>query len=146
MDANEYQYLADTLAGRRARDFEFESRMTFKAEGSIAKAAIERERLNASKTHEERELEQRQFSLRMYGRENMLRYAHPITSDRPLGELQIPGDLVRGAAPQTHARVEERKLKSHNGEKREETWRDATGRLKLQFHEGEPGCYMQKEI
>jgi len=147
MNANEYKYLEDTLAGRRARDFEYESRMTpVKVEGSIAAAALERERLNASKTHEQRELEQREFSLKVYGRAHMEKYSNPIVSDRPLGKLQVPGDQIMGIAPQTHARVEERKLKSHNGEKREETWRDATGRLKLQFHEGEPGCYMQKEI
>ena len=138
MDHAEYQYLSDTLSGRRARDPEYESRMTpVKTEGSIAKAAMERERLNASKTHEEREIEQRQFSLRMFGRENMKRYAHPIVSDRPLGALQVPGDqILNVSSPQ---------IKGHSGGE-EKTWQDASGRLKLQFHTGEPGCFMQRGL
>jgi hypothetical protein len=134
MKPDEYEYLEQTLTGRRARDFEFESRMTFKAEGSIAKAALERERLNASKTHEEREIEQRQFSLRMYGRAHMLQYAQPIQYNKPLGELQVPGDQIISASPP--------QIKAHSGGE-DKTWCDENGRLKLQFHQGEKGCFMQ---
>ena len=139
MNATEYKYLEDTLTGRRARDFEYESKMTFKVEGSIAEAAIERERLNASKTHEEREIEQRQFSLRMYGPEHMRRYAHPIVSSKPLGELAIEGDVILNTSPQKH---EQAKVKGHSGGE-DKTWCDENGRLKLQFHQGEKGCFMQ---
>jgi hypothetical protein len=126
MNATEYKYLEDTLTGRRGRDPAYESRMTpVKTEGSIAKAALERERLNASKTHEEREIEQRQFSLRMFGRENMKRYAHPIQCDHPLGELQIEGDVIMGSAPQ---------IKGHKAEVVVEPCMDANGRLRLQTH------------
>ena len=126
MDHAEYKYLEDTLTGRRARDPEYESRMTsIKVEGSISEAAIERERLNASKTHEQRELEQREFSLKVYGRAHMEKYSNPIVSDRPLGKLQVPGDQIMGSAPQ---------IKGHKGEVVVEPCMDANGRLRLQNH------------
>lgn len=144
MKSDEYKYLEDTLAGRRQRDPEFESRLSDVADPR----ATERQRLLDSKTVEQRELEQRRYSLNVYGREHMRRYANPIVSDRPLGELGIEGDQIMGSAPPIHVhndKKEERKMKGHNDEK-PETWRDANGRLKLQFHDGEPGCYMQKDL
>ena len=144
MNATEYKYLEDTLTGRRARDPQFESKMKVKVEGSIAKAALERERLNASKTHEEREIEQREFSLKMYGRENMLYYAHPMVTTRPLGELAIPGDLIRDVSQARGHNGEEKgrkkdspqQLKGHSGVEEPEPWCDANGRLLLQTHGG----------
>jgi len=135
MKPNEYQYLEDTLQGRRARDLQFEEQMEGTSEGAINSKAIERQRLLDSLTPEERELEQRQYSLRAYGSEHMRRYATPIISEKPLGELGIEGDQIRSApSPQ---------VKGHS-EGEPSSWRDANGRLKLQFHDAEPGCYMLK--
>lgn len=128
MKHDAYSYLADTLAGRRARDPEFEAQLKDVADPR----AEERQRQLDAKTAEERELEQRQYSLRTYGREHMKRYASAIVSDKALGELGIEGDQIRNTS----------RVKGHSGEER--SWRDANGRLKLQFHEGEPGCYLQK--
>jgi len=142
MDANEYKYLEETLTGRRQRDPEYEAKLR----DVINPKTAERQRQIDSMTHEEREIEQRQFSLRMYGPEHMRRYAHPIVTNKLLGELAIPGDqIISASSPQTHAQVDEHKVKIHCGGE-EKTWCDANGRLKLQFHEGEKGCYMQKEI
>ena len=139
MKTDEYQYLEATLTGRRARDPEFESRLSDVADPRAA----ERQRQLDSKTVEERELEQRQYSLRVYGRENMKRYASPIISDRPLGELGIEGDQIRGASPQARGHNGEEKgrkkdspqqLKGHSGVEEPEPWCDANGRLLLQSH------------
>lgn len=121
MKPDEYKYLEDTLTGRRARDPEFESRLSDVANPRAA----ERQHQLDSKTVEERELEQRQYSLRVYGRENMKRYASPIISDRPLGELAIEGDQIRSDTPQ---------IKGHKAELVVEPCRDANGRLRLQNH------------
>ena len=135
MKSDEYKYLTDTLAGRRARDPEYEEQMSATVEGSISGKAVERQRQLDSLTPEEREIEQRRYSLNTYGREHMKRYVSPIISEKPLGELAIEGDQIRSApSPQ---------VKGHS-EGEPSSWRDANGRLKLQFHEGEPGCYMQK--
>jgi len=121
MKSDEYRYLEETLQGRRARDPEFESRLMDVAD----LRAIERQRQLDSLTPEERELEQRQYSLRTYGREHMKRYATPIISDRPLGELGIEGDQIQIApAP---------RMKGHNEEK-PGPCQDANGRLILQNH------------
>jgi len=139
MKPDEYKYLEDTLTGRRARDPEFESRLSDVANPRAA----ERQHQLDSKTVEERELEQRQYSLRVYGRENMKRYASPIISDRPLGELGIEGDQIRGASPQARGHNGEEKgrkkdspqqLKGHSGGEEPEPWCDANGRLLLQSH------------
>jgi hypothetical protein len=146
MKQAEYQYLADTLSGRRQRDPEFEASLS----DVVNVKAAERQRQLDARTPEERELEQRRYSLRTYGREHMRRYANPIVSDHPLGELEIPGDQIRRDTPQARGhndRMEAHKsaspqIKGHSGEK-SETWCHKDGRLKLQFHDGEPGCYMQ---
>ena len=137
MKQDEYQYLADTLAGRRARDPEFESKMNVVVDLRVE----ERQHLIDSKTPEQRELDQRRYSLNVYGREHMKRYASPIISDRPLGELGIEGDQIRGASPQGHNdKREERKnaspqqLKGHSGVEEPSPWCDANGRLLLQTH------------
>ena len=137
MKQDEYQYLADTLAGRRARDPEFESKMNVVVDPRVE----ERQHLIDSKTPEQRELDQRRYSLNVYGREHMKRYATPIISDRPLGELGIEGDQVKGASPQGHNdKREERKnaspqqLKGHSGVEEPSPWCDANGRLLLQTH------------
>jgi hypothetical protein len=121
MEPAEYQYLEQTLTGRRQRDPEFESRLRDVADPRAA----ERQRRLDSKTVEQREIEQRQFSLRVYGREHMKRYANPIVSDRPLGELAIEGDQIRSDTPQ---------IKGHKAELVVEPCRDANGRLRLQNH------------
>lgn len=121
MEPAEYQYLEQTLTGRRQRDPAFESRLRDVADPRAA----ERQRRLDSKTVEQREIEQRQFSLRVYGREHMKRYANPIVSDRPLGELAIEGDQIRSDTPQ---------IKGHKAELVVEPCRDANGRLRLQNH------------
>ncbi len=137
MKSDEYQYLEQTLTGRRQRDPEFESRLSDVADP----VAEERQRQLDARTPEERELEQRRYSLNVYGREHMKRYATPIISDRPLGELGIEGDQVKGASPQGHNdKREERKnaspqqLKGHSGVEEPSPWCDANGRLLLQTH------------
>jgi hypothetical protein len=99
--------------------------MTSMPEGSINKKAVERQRQLDSLTPEQREIEQRRYSLNTYGREHMRRYANPIISDKPLGELGIEGDQIQGAPPAP-------RMKGHSGG--ETSWRDANGRLKLQVH------------
>jgi hypothetical protein len=121
----EYQYLQDTLTGRRARDPEFESKMNVVADPR----AEERQRQLDARTPEEREIEQRQYSLRTYGREHMKRYARPIVTDKPLGELGIEGDQIRSDAPQ---------IKAHKADGVVEPCRDANGRLRLQNHSACP--------
>lgn len=139
MDANEYKYLEDTLTGRRQRDPKFESQLR----DVINPKTAERQRQIDSMTHEEREIEQREFSLKMYGRENMLRYAHPIVTTRPLGPLQIPGDVIRDVsqAQDHNGEVSERKsassqqqLKVHSGGETPEPWQNPDGSLRLQTH------------
>lgn len=125
MKSDEYKYLEDTLSGRRARDLQFESQMTATIEGAINSKAIERQRQLDSLTPEEREIEQRRYSLRTYGREHMKRYASPIVSDRPLGELGIEGDQIKSDPPA---------LKGHNGDEEPGAWCDANGKLLLQTH------------
>jgi hypothetical protein len=122
MKSTDYEYLAETLTGRRARDPEFEAKMSDAADPR----AVERQRQLDSLTPEERELEQRQYSLRTYGREHMKRYATPIVSDRALGELAITGDQIKSDPPAP-------RMKGHNGEK-PGPWQDANGRLLLQNH------------
>ena len=122
----EYKYLADTLTGRRARDPEFEATMSEAVDPRVA----ERQRQLDSKTSEQREIEQRQYSLRTYGREHMRRYARPIISDKPLGELGIEGDQILGSASTPQ-------MRGHNAEK-PGPWRDANGRLILQNHSACP--------
>jgi len=119
MDANEYQYLEATLLGRRARDPEYEARL----KDVVDPRAAERQRQLDSKSPEEREIELRQYSLRTYGREHMKRYATPIVSKRPLGDLAIEGDQVRD-------------IKGHSGVKAE-SWRNPDGSLRLQAHSAE---------
>ena len=126
MKSDEYAYLADTLSGRRARDPEFEARMSEAIDPRVA----ERQRLIDSKTPEQREIEQRRYSLNVYGSAHMKRYARPITSDHPLGELQVPGDQILGSASTPP-------IKSHSGE-RPGPWRDANGKLRLQNHSACP--------
>ena len=126
MKSDEYQYLQDTLTGRRARDPEFESKMSEAIDPRVA----ERQRQLDAMTSEQREIEQRQYSLRTYGREHMRRYARPIISDRPLGELGIGGDQILGSASTPP-------IKSHSGE-RPGPWRDANGKLRLQNHSACP--------
>jgi len=142
MKHDEYQYLEATLSGRRARDPEFEAKM------NVADPRVEeRQRLIDSKTPEERELEQRRYSLDTYGAEHMKRYARPIVTDKPLGELEIPGDQIRRDTPQARGhndKKEERKnaspqqLKGHSGGEKPGPWRDANGRLILQNHSACP--------
>ncbi len=123
MDANEYQYLEATLMGRRARDPEFEAKMSDAADPR----AIERQRQLDARTPEEREIELRQYSLRTYGREHMKRFARPIISDRALGELEVPGDQIGSAPPAP-------RMKGHSGGDEPGPWCDANGRLLLQNH------------
>jgi hypothetical protein len=119
MKSDEYQYLTDTMAGRRARDPQFEVQLR----SVVDPRAAERQRQLDSLTPEQREIEQRRYSLRTYGREHMKRYATPIISEKPLGgELGIEGDQIAPPA----------QLKGHNGG--ETSWQDANGRLKLQVH------------
>jgi|GEM_PF-1176252 len=125
MKSDEYRYLEATLQGRRARDPQFESQMTATIEGAINSKAIERRQQLDSLTPEEREIEQRRYSLRTFGREHMRRYATPIISEKPLGELAIEGDQIQGAPPA---------LKGHNGDEEPGAWCDASGRLILQNH------------
>lgn len=134
MDAKEYKYLEDTLSGRRERDPEFESRLSDVADPRAA----ERQRQLDSKTPEERELEQREFSLTTYGKAHMEKYSTPIVSDRPLGRLQVLGDqIMSDASSQIHVHKEESKsaqqVKGHNAEK-PGPWCDANGKLLLQNH------------
>jgi hypothetical protein len=125
MKSADYEYLAETLTGRRARDLKFESQISGTIEGSINQKAVARQTLLDSKTPEEREIEKRRYSLSTYGRAHMEKYSSPIVSDRPLGELQVPGDQIKSTpAPQ---------LKGHS-EGEPSSWQDANGRLKLQVH------------
>ena len=39
MDATEYKYLEDTLAGRRGRDMSYEAKMSVKPEGKFRQAS-----------------------------------------------------------------------------------------------------------
>lgn len=121
MKSDEYQYLEQTLTGRRQRDPAFESRLSDVADP----VAEERQRQLDARTPEEREIEQRRYSLTVYGKEHMRRYANPIVSDRPLGELAIEGDQIRSDTPQ---------IKGHKAELVVEPCRDANGRLRLQNH------------
>lgn len=124
----EYQYLQDTLTGRRARDPEFESKMNVVADPR----AEERQRQLDARTPEEREIEQRQYSLRTYGREHMKRFARPIVTNRPLGELQVPADQILGrSAPQGH---NDKQVKGHSGGESPGPWCDKNGKLILQNH------------
>ena len=124
MKHDEYQYLEATLSGRRGRDPEFESRMSEAVNPRVA----EQQRLIDSKTPTQREIEQRQYSLRTYGRDHMKRYARPIVSDHPLGELGIEGDQS-ASTPQ---------IKGHSGGERPGPWRDKNGKLILQNHSACP--------
>lgn len=135
MSPEEYKYLADTLAGRRARDMSYEAKMTGVETGrglSISKSA--EERLQGRKSPEELELAVRQFNLQMLGRKGMERCARPIAAG-PYGNLSVPGD-----AP----------IKGHSATIKGEF--TLNGRpvppkhLKLQFHSAteEPGCKMWK--
>ena len=134
MKSDEYQYLEQTLTGRRQRDPAFESRLSDVADP----VAEERQRQLDSKTPEERELEQREFSLTTYGKAHMEKYSTPIVSDRPLGRLQVLGDqIMSDASSQIHVHKEESKsaqqVKGHNAEK-PGPWCDANGKLLLQNH------------
>ncbi len=129
MKSDEYKYLEGTLSGRRGRDFEYEAQMTSMPEGSINSKAIERQRQLDSLTPEEREIEQRRYSLNTYGRAHMEKYGNPIVSERPLGELQIPGDQIGSAPPSPQ-------LKGHDGDE-PRPWCDANGKLLLQIHSAE---------
>ena len=133
MKHDAYSYLADTLAGRRARDPEFEAQLKDVADPR----AEERQRQLDAKTADERELEQRPYSLRTYGREHMKRYGNPIVSDRPLGELGIEGDQIQSAPPAP------RMMKGHHGET-PGPWQDKNGRLILQNHSGCPQTQVLK--
>ena len=126
MKSDEYAYLEDTLAGRRQRDPAFEAQLSDVADPR----AEERQRLIDSKTPTQRELEQRQYSLSVYGEEHMKRFARPIVSDKPLGELQIPSDqiIVSASTPQ---------MRGHNAE-RPGPWCDKNGTPILQNHGGCP--------
>jgi hypothetical protein len=104
MDATEYKYLEDTLAGRRGRDKSYEEKMSIKPEGKFARQAEERRAVLASKTPKERELEVRRFNLQMLGRKGMERNARPFSE---MDELAVPGD-----APAV------RVLQEHNAEQR----------------------------
>jgi hypothetical protein len=126
MRPDEYKYLEDTLGGRRGRDPEFEAQL--KDVGDPR--AIERQRQLDARTPEERELEQRRYSLNTYGRAHMEKYSSPIVSDRPLGELQVPGDQIIGSAPSAQ-------IRGHNGEK-PGPCQDENGRLLLQNHSACP--------
>jgi len=139
MKSDEYKYLEDTLSGRRARDLQFESQMTATIEGAINSKAIERQRQLDSLTPEEREIEQRRYSLRTYGRAHMEKYGNPIISERPLGELQIPGDQIVGSASSAP-------LKGHNGRERPGPWCDKNGRLILQNHSACPQTQTLQQI
>jgi len=128
MTHEEYKYLEDTLAGRRGRDQEFEAKMSVRPEGKFARQAEERRQQLAAKSHTERELEQRAFSLKVYGRTHMERYARPITPG-PYGELSVPGDVQPVRIVQEHS-AGQRPVPPKG--------------LKLQFHSGESGCQMWK--
>ena len=113
------------LQGKEPRDREWEDRQA--AEGrkmetgrklSISEKAEERRLQVASKTPEQREMEQREFSLKVYGRAHMEKFARPLTG---LGPLAVPGDQLQG-----HAQI-----KGHNGV---EPCRGPDGRLRLQNH------------
>ena len=125
MKSDEYRYLEETLTGRRQRDPAFEAKMNVVVDPRVA----ERQRQLDSKTPEQREIEQRQYSLNVYGSAHMKRYARPITSDHPLGELQVPGDQIISASSQ--------QLKGHSAE-RPGPWRDKNGKLILQNHSACP--------
>jgi hypothetical protein len=144
MKPDEYKYLADTLTGRRARDPQFEEQMSTLPEGSINQKAVERQRQLDSKTPEQRELEQRKFSLNTYGREHMLRFANPIVSDKPLGALQIPGDQIKDYRIHSSDRDNLGNQKDLKGHSREtpEPWQNPDGSLRLQNH----GACPQRQV
>jgi len=120
MNAEEYKYLEDTLAGRKGRNMSYEEKMTgIKPEGKFAKQAEERRQQLAARTPEEREMEQREFSLKVYGKTHMQYYAKPLTGQGP---LYVPGDQIKG----------------HSAEVRP----TPPPGLKLKFHSAEPGCVM----
>jgi hypothetical protein len=127
MKSDEYKYLEDTLSGRRARNLQFEEKMSDVADPRAA----DRQRQLDSLTPEQRELEQRRYSLNTYGRAHMEKYGNPIVSERPLGELQIPSDQIVGSASSAP-------LKGHNGRERPGPWCDKNGRLILQNHSACP--------
>lgn len=132
MKPDEYKYLADTLSGRRQRDPEFESRLS----DVVDSRAAERQRQLDSKTVEERELEQREFSLTTYGKAHMEKYSTPIVSDRPLGRLQVPGDQIKDYRIHSGDRDKlgsQKGLKSHSGLE-PEPWQNPDGSLRLQTH------------
>jgi len=127
MKSDEYKYLEGTLSGRRGRDPQFESQISGTIEGSINQKAVARQTLLDSLTPEEREIEQRRYSLNTYGRAHMEKYGNPIISDRALGELQIPGDQIKSTpAPQIKGH--------HNGGESPGPCQDENGRLLLQNH------------
>jgi len=132
MSPEEYQYLEDTLAGRRGRDKSFEAKMTGveKSRGlRISKSA--EERLQGRKSPEELELAVRQFNLRMLGKVGMERCARPIAAG-PYGELSVPGDQIKGHSA------------TNGGEFAPISRPVPPAGLKLKFHSAEPGCVMWK--
>ena len=131
MKTDEYQYLEATLTGRRARDPEFEARMNVAVDPRVE----ERQRLVDSKTPEQREIEQRRYSLDTYGPEHMRRYARPIISEKPLGELAVEGDQILGSAST-------QQLKGHSAAEKPEPWRNPDGSLRLQNH----GACPQRQV
>lgn len=127
MSPEEYQYLSDTLAGRKGRNMSYEEKMTeIKPEGKFAKQAEERRQQLAARTPEEREMEQREFSLKVYGKTHMQYYAKPLTGQGP---LYVPGDAPAVRVVQEHSAGQRPVPPKH---------------LKLQFHSAaeEPGCTM----
>ena len=128
----EYKYLEDTLSGRRQRDPEFESTMSEAIDPRVA----ERQRLIDSKTPEQREIEQRRYSLDMYGPEHMKRYARPIVTDKPLGKLAIEGDQIISAPQARGHNAPPQQLKVHS--EKPEPWQNPDGSLRLQNHSACP--------
>ena len=121
MTPEEYAYLEATLTGRKGRDMSYEEKMSIKPEGKFARQAEERRQQLAARTPEEREMEQREFSLKVYGKTHMEYYARPLTGQGP---LYVPGDQIKGHS------AEQRPIPPKH--------------LKLQFHSAkeEPGCQM----
>jgi hypothetical protein len=128
----EYKYLEDTLSGRRQRDPEFESTMSEAIDPRVA----ERQRLIDSKTPEQREIEQRRYSLDTYGPEHMKRYARPIVTDKPLGKLAIEGDQIISAPQARGHNAPPQQLKVHS--EKPEPWQNSDGSLRLQNHSACP--------
>lgn len=136
MKSDEYKYLEETLLGKRARDVEFESRMSTLPEGSINQKAAERQRQLDARTPEERELEQRRYSLNTYGSEHMKIYARPIVTDKPLGKLAIEGDQIISAPQARGHNAPPQQLKVHS--EKPEPWQNPDGSLRLQNHSACP--------